>query len=174
MSSFGQRVALWPDLPHEKHFTSDQSRWTGRCLNSCLGIRSLFWKVCDFDPNLFGSCVSGKAGFIAAILSLKRCAILSNIDGSGAFIIVLTPRLSISTTLLSSALVSSTERSGLFSPRPYCFRFLIYRLDHISRVRNLWLIYIPCQQVRVTFPNPASVHYVTEWCIRRQTVQMST
>ena len=115
MSSFGQRVALWPDLPHEKHITSDQSRWTGRCLNSCLGIRSLFWKVGNFDPNLFSSCVSGQAGFIAAILSLKRSAILSNIDGSGAFVIVLTPRLSISTSLLSSALVSSTERSGLFT-----------------------------------------------------------
>ena len=115
MSSVGQRVALWPDLPHEKHFTSDQSRWTGRCLNSCLGIRSLFRKLCNFNPNLVGSCVSGKTGFVAATLSLKRCTILSNVDGSGAFIVVLTPGLSISTNLLSSALVSSTELSGLFT-----------------------------------------------------------
>ena len=36
-SNVGQRVALWPVFPHEKHFTSDQLRRTGRSLSSCRG-----------------------------------------------------------------------------------------------------------------------------------------
>ena len=115
MSSVGQRVALWPDLPQEKHFTSDQSRWTGRCLNSWLGIRLLLRKLCNFVSNLVGCCLAGKAGFLSATFSFKRCTNFSNVDGSGAFIVVLAPGVSISTNFLSSSLVSSTERSGLFT-----------------------------------------------------------
>ena len=101
MSSIGQRVALWPDLPQEKHFTSEQSRCTGHCLNSWLGIRLLSRKLCNLVSNLVGSCVAGKAGFLSATFSLKRCTNLSNVDGSGAFIVVLAPGVNISTNFLS-------------------------------------------------------------------------
>ena len=36
-SNVGQRVALWPVFPHEKHFTSDQVRRTCRSLGPCRG-----------------------------------------------------------------------------------------------------------------------------------------
>ena len=37
MSNVGQRVTLWPVFPHEKHFTSDQLRRTGRNRSSYRG-----------------------------------------------------------------------------------------------------------------------------------------
>ena len=36
-SNVGQRVALWPVFPHEKHFTSDQLRRTCWSLGPCRG-----------------------------------------------------------------------------------------------------------------------------------------
>ena len=87
MSNVGQRVTLWPDLLHEKHFTSDQSHCTGRCLNSWLGIRLSSKKVCNLVSNFVGSFGTGKTGFLAATFSVKSCTNLSNTDGSGAFIV---------------------------------------------------------------------------------------
>ena len=115
MSIVGQRVALWPDLLHEKHFTSDQSRCTGRCLNSWFGIRLPSKKVCNLVSNFIGSVVAGKTGFLAAAFFVRSCTNLSNTDGSGALAVEVAPGVSISTSFLSSSLVSSTERSGLFT-----------------------------------------------------------
>ena len=113
MSSVRQQVALWPDLPQEKHFISDQSRCAGRCLNSWLGIRLLSRKLCNLVSNLVGSYVVGKAGFLSK--NFPSGGVLANIDGSGVFIVILAPGLSISTNFLSRSLESSTNRSGLFT-----------------------------------------------------------
>ena len=115
MSSVGQRVALWPDLPHEKHFTSDQSRCTGHGLNCWFVICLPSKKVCNLVSNFVGSVGAGKTGFLVAAFSVKSCTNLSNTDGSGALAVEVAPRVSISTNFLSSSLVSSTERSGLFT-----------------------------------------------------------
>ena len=74
MSNVGQRVALWPDLPQEKHFTSDQSRCTGRCLNSWFGLCLPSKKVCNLVSNLVGSVGAGKTP-----------------DGSGALAVEVAP-----------------------------------------------------------------------------------
>ena len=84
MSNVGQWVALWPDFPHEKHFTSDQSRRTGRGLNCWFGICLPSKKVCNLVSNFVGSAGAGETGFLVAALSVKSCTNLSNTDGSGA------------------------------------------------------------------------------------------
>ena len=111
MSSIGQRVALWPDLPHEKHFTSGQSRRTGRGLNCWFGICLPSKKVCNLVSNFIGSADAGESGFLVAAFSVKSCTNLSNTDGSGALAVEVAPGVNISTNFLSSSLVSSTERS---------------------------------------------------------------
>ena len=115
MSNVGQRVALWPDFPQEKHFISAQSRCTGRCLNSwsalCLPLR----KFCSLVSNLIGSVCTGKVGFLVATFSVKSCQELSNPNGSGTLVVGVAFGVSISTSFLSSSLVSSTGHSGLFT-----------------------------------------------------------
>ena len=111
MSSVGQRVALWPDLPHEKHFTSDQSRHTGRGLNCWFSICLPSKEVCNLVSNFIGSADAGETGFLVAAFSVKSCTNLSNTDGSGALAVEVAPDVNISTNFLSSSLVSSTERS---------------------------------------------------------------
>ena len=113
MSSVGQRVTLWPDLPHEKHFTSDQSHRTGRGLNCWFGICLPSKKVCNLVSNFVGSAGAGETGFLVAAFSVRSCTNLSNTDG--ALAVEVAPGVNISTNFLSSSLVSSTERSGLFT-----------------------------------------------------------
>ena len=103
MSIVGQRVALWPDLPHEKHFTSDKSCCTGRCLNCWFGIYLPSKKVCNLVSNFVGSVGAGKTGFLAAAFSIRSCTNLSNTDGSGALAVEVAPGVSISTNFLSSS-----------------------------------------------------------------------
>ena len=65
-SNVGQQVALWPVFPHEKHFTSDQLRRTGRGLNcwfrNCFSLKY----VCNLVSNFFGSAGAGETGFLLA------------------------------------------------------------------------------------------------------------
>ena len=111
MSNVGQWVALWPDFPHEKHFTSDQSRRTGRGLNCWFGICLPSKKVCNLVSNFVGSAGAGETGFLVAAFSVKSCTNLSNTDGSGALAVEVAPGVNIST----NSLLSFTEHSGLFT-----------------------------------------------------------
>ena len=102
-------------FPHEKHFTSDQSRRTGRGLNCWFGICLPSKKVCNLVYNFVGSAGAGETGFLVAAFSVKSCTNLSNTDSSGALAVEVAPGVNISTNFLSNSLLSSTERSGLFT-----------------------------------------------------------
>ena len=135
MSNVGQRVAPWPDLPHEKYFTSDQSRRTGRGLKCWFGICLSSKKVCNLVSNFFGSAGAGETGFLEAAFSVKSCTNLSNADGSGALAVEVALGVNISTNFLSNLLLSSTERSGLFTVTARNGSGSL--LDHIRRISRL-------------------------------------
>ena len=139
MSNVGQRVALWPDFPQEKHFISAQSHCTGRCLNSwstlCLPSR----KFCSLVSNLIGSVCTGKVGFLVATFSVKSWANLTNPASSGPLVVGVAFS-SISTSFLSSSLVSYVIYRAfrfIHCHRPYWVRFFFWCLDHISQIRRL-------------------------------------
>ena len=113
-SNVGQRVALWPEFPHEKQFTSDQSRRTGRGLNCWFGNCFPLKKVCNLISNFVGSAGDGETGFFVATFSIKSCTNFPNTGGSGALAVAVAAGVNISTNFLSNSLLSSTERSGLF------------------------------------------------------------
>ena len=114
-SYVGQRVTLWPVFPHEKHITSDQLRRTGRGLNCWFGNCFPLKKVCNLVSNFVGSAGAGETGFLVATFSIRICTNLSLTDGSGALAVAVATGVNISTNFLSNSLLSSTERSGLFT-----------------------------------------------------------
>ena len=173
ISNVGQRVALWPDFPQEKHFISAQSRCTGRCLNSWSALSLPSRKSCSLVSNFISSVCIGKVGFLVATFSVKSWANLSKPASSGTLVVGVAFGVSISTSFLSSSLVSSTGHSHYIHCHcPYWVRFFFWCLDHISRIRRLRSTGTPSRKVGVTFPYPAPVRYIPEGCIWGQTVQM--
>ena len=80
-SNVGQRVALWPVNPHEKHLKSDQLRRTCPNLGPCLGDCCPVKYVCSNVSNPGGS--AGGAGSLFAVSDSNSWTSLSNGDQSG-------------------------------------------------------------------------------------------
>ena len=106
-SNVGQRVALWPVFPHEKHFTSDQSRLPGRgrdCwLSDCFPLKNVRSIVSNFIGSA-GAGGAGGTGWVLANFPISSCNNLSIADGSGALAGALTTGVNIVTNFLSSSL----------------------------------------------------------------------
>ena len=150
-SNVGQRVALWPVFPHEKHFTSDQLRRTCRSLGPCRGDCSVKYVRSNVSSPGGSAGVGGGSSLFTASDN-NSWTNLSLGDSSGALAGGGTFGVS---TANNFTLINRAVRF-IYCNHTHRFSFIIWLLHHISRINRVWQRFIDSSHFRICMTLPHS------------------